>query len=611
MSPLAATSVVGTETVRVAAEPAMAAAGRRVAAQMIAAMLTESLLPSADVSVLSDGDGRLTASIRARGGAVRYLVSGRRSFAYGRWLIEGDTLRFKEGDDERPCDDPCALLADLKAMLPGDDGSFARFAEEIAQTWVNHAATLEEASAVAARLAGLGYDLAEARLTDGHRYHPAFKSRIGFSPRDNRAYGPEFANEIRPVWLAVADGLASSAAIGRPEAQDPQLLDAAWGGDGARAALDRGAPELRSAHLLPVHPWQWEHVVEAATAPLRAAGRIVVLGEGEARYLAQQSIRTMANIGDRSAPSLKLALSIRNTSTARTLARHTVLNAPRISAWLEGVRAADTYLRQAGTILLLERMGTSVALPERSDPAGRTTGAMAAIWRDPVYAHLKDGEQASPFSMLTHLDHDGRPAIAGWIAAHGLDAWTEALLRAAMLPVLHMLLVHGVAIESHQQNMALVHRGGWPERVALKDFHDGVRFIPRLLSGPAPALVATPETHARVNPNSYVEASEPKDVRDFMFDALFGVNLAELAAFLHRHFGHDERRFWRTARDLIHRHVEEHPAAGEGVARYELFAPLVEVEDLARRRIDTRPAPPRPAPNPLVAVHHDQGGDGQ
>jgi siderophore synthetase component len=478
--------------------------------------------------------------------------------------------------------------------------------EEILQTWSNHAQALCFGTAKRNSLAALAYEEAESALTDGHRHHPCFKSRIGFTPKENLYYGPEFGRAVRPIWLAVHGELTTSRAIGTGHGQDRRLLAASIDEISRKdfaAGLASVADDPENYHWLPVHPWQWERILSAATVTQREAGRIVLLGETRRHYLAQQSIRTLSDISDRGGPSLKLSLSICNTSTARTLATHTVLNAPIISSWLEDVASSDPFLATSGTILLLERMGSTVAVPRDEDPCGRLAGACAAIWRDPIGIYLDDDkEKAVPFSLLTHLDHDGRPAIAGWISRHGAEAWTAALLRSAMLPVVHLLLARGIAVESHQQNMILVHQDGWPARVALKDFHDGVRFIPSKLRAPRPELVPTPAEHARINPNSYVESSDPEDVRDFMFDALFGVNLAELAWFLDRHFDFAERHFWRLAVDILSRYLDENDSARAGVANFHFLDPVVAVEDLARRRLETGAVSGRQVPNPLAAA---------
>ncbi|WCK74413.1 IucA/IucC family protein (plasmid) [Agrobacterium tumefaciens] len=569
---------------------ALPAAGSRVASQTLSAFLTEHLLPASSIldAPLPGQTGEI--SLQAADPSITYRAVVKRTRAYDRWLVQEDSIwRWYKLDSAR-CDDPLCMLDDLLPLVIGDTTTQERFREEIRQTFLNHAEALVISQNRDSSLAQLGYDMTEAYLTDGHRYHPCFKSRVGFTPRENRAYGPEFANPIKPVWLGVHKDLASSSSIAASGGQDRLLLTS------AEAPL----PES-DFHILPVHPWQWEREIEAATVLERAAGRIVLLGEAKHGYLAQQSIRTLADQTSPEAPTLKLALSIRNTSTARTLAAHTVLNAPIISAWLNDIARSDPYLGASGTIFLLERMGTTVTLPPTQDRAGNMRGAMAAIWRDPVHKYLRvETERASPFSILTHLDGNGRPSIGKWLEAFGVVNWTQQLLRVAAIPVVHLLIAHGVALESHQQNMVLIHQNGWPLRVALKDFHDGVRFIPGLLRGQAPGLVATPLEHARVNPNSYVEASDPEDVRDFMFDALFGVNLAELAFFLERHFGFDERSFWRIAAGGIQEHLDMDETARKGAVTFGLMNNHVVVEDLARRRLEIGPVPARRVPNPLV-----------
>lgn len=46
----------------------------------------------------------------------------------------------------------------------------------------------------------------------------------------------------------------------------------------------------------------------------------------------------------------------------------------------------------------------------------------------------------------------------------------------AIIPVIHLVVEHGIALESHGQNMILAHKEGLPVRIALKDFHEGLEF---------------------------------------------------------------------------------------------------------------------------------------
>ena len=94
-------------------------------------------------------------------------------------------------------------------------------------------------------------------------------------------------------------------------------------------------------------------------------------------------------------------------------------------------------------------------------------------------------------TALTATELDGTPMIAPWVHAHGAQGWVEALVEAVALPLVHLLVAHGVACESHAQNVSVVLVDGLPRRMALRDFHDGVRFCRRLLADPAAPRCST------------------------------------------------------------------------------------------------------------------------
>ena len=177
-----------------------------------------------------------------------------------------------------------------------------------------------------------------------------------------------------------------------------------------------------------------------------------------------------------------------------------------------------------------------------------------------------------------------------------------------VLPVLHFLVAHGIAIEAHAQNLILIHEDGRPRRLALRDFHDGIRFSVAGLAdrGAWPALRPTPPEHLRVNRNSYLETTSDDEVRDFAHDCLFFVNLAQLAMFLEDRFDLAEERFWSLARGVIEQHRRQFPELSERAARFDVLAPEVSVEQLTTRRLlpDTEVRLQR-VRNPLSLVDAD------
>lgn len=48
--------------------------------------------------------------------------------------------------------------------------------------------------------------------------------------------------------------------------------------------------------MIPVHPWQFEHVIQVDLAEERLNGTVLWLGESDELYHPQQSIRTMSPI---------------------------------------------------------------------------------------------------------------------------------------------------------------------------------------------------------------------------------------------------------------------------------------------------------------------------
>ncbi|HEY2223141.1 IucA/IucC family protein [Actinomycetospora sp.] len=549
---------------------------RRLFRQLISSLLFEGAITAED----REG-GHAIAGRDERGAEVRYVVETRRAVGFDRVRVgPGPVLRVAADGGTAEADSLPRFLAEVAdAVLDGAfPGELVRFTRELEETRVKDALAQHVRARRGDRLAGADHDTLEGTVTDGHRYHPAYKSRLGFDLADDVAYGPEFLQELHPEWLAAHHSVVevTSSADGAPELPREESSAAtvtAW--DIAIRAAGRDPAEYTR---LPVHPWQFRELVWRAFADELADGRLILLGPDPAAFSAMQSIRTLSCRTVPGRHQLKLALSITNTSTARGLAPHTVRNAARISDWLRGLVAGDEVLTSAGVIVLGEVRGVSV----RPSGLGRvdTEGTLAAIWREPLAPRLGAGERAVPMTALTATELDGTPMIDPWIRAHGAERWVEAVVEAVALPLVHLLVAHGVACESHAQNVSVVHSDGLPRRVALRDFHDGVRLCRRLLADPDAAPVLDPPPAHHTNRNSFVETEDPALVTDFLLDAFFFVNLGELGLFLDEHGLLAEDRFWSIVARRVDAHQREH-----GTGAFDLFAPTLAVEKLTTRRL--------------------------
>lgn len=576
---------------------------RRLFRQTIASLIYEGAV-AAEV----DGADHVLDGRDRDGGTVRYRFHARRAVGFDRVVLSPEpVLREGAGGTVAEAVSLPRFLGEVGPAILGGahPDELARFAVELEETRVKDVLAQHVRAQREDVLAEADHEALEGLITDGHRYHPAYKSRIGFDLDDDLAYGPEFLPVLHPLWVAAHRSVAetTSSTTDLPDRPRRELGAATATVFDARVRDAGGDPADYT--WLPVHPWQWRERIRRSFADLLADGRLIVLGPDPAAFSPQQSIRTLSCLHDPDRSHLKLSLSITNTSTARGLAPHTVRNAAPVSDWLGRIVARDDFLREEARVLLLGEVHGVAVVPRPPSELVRsdTEGALAAIWRTALGPRLDAGERAVPATGLTTTEADGSALIAPWLAEHGARRWVEALVDAVALPLVHLLVRHGVALESHAQNTSLVLRDGLPQRVVLKDFHDGVRFCRRLLADPddAPLLAAPPHHHA--NRNSFVETDEPTLVTDFLLDAFFFVNLGELGLFLSERTLMDEAEFWGIVAGRVRAHESRH-----GSGTFDLFAPTLEVEKLTTRRLapDTRLHLHR-VPNPLHRFDPDRG----
>ncbi|QYK60615.1 IucA/IucC family protein [Paenibacillus sp. S25] len=549
----------------------------RIMRQALEAMWFEGIL---DCKV--GGNEWCTVGRSTSGQAVTYSCEAERKFSFGRVKVAKGSIR-REGV---PCTDLDLFLEEMVLNLL-EGANVAAFIQELLETMVKDSqcrALLPE------KIPGedLHYDALESHMSDGHLYHPSYKSRLGFTLKDNLAYGPEFNSDVTVYWIAVKEGLVQTA-LSTGYTSEQLVRQHLTEEDISRfnRILQSEDTEGKRYIFIPVHPWQWEHQLESVFARQRMDRDIVFLGPSDSTYRAQQSIRSLSNRVNSKAPYLKLSLSITNTSSIRILAQHTTQNAPLISDWLEALIQEDELLQREEFSILKEIMGLS--LRYENLPAiqyGRAYGTIGAIWRENVSVHLQEGETAWPLNALMLVQSNGVPFIQGTVEHHGIQKWSEALVRTVSLPIIHLLYAHGIALESHAQNIILVLENDLPKRIIIKDLHDGVRYVPEKLLNPerAPKLHPEPETHRKFNRYSFIYAGDVSEVRDYTYDAFFFICMTDIALTL-ENFGLTEEAFWQLCAATIVDYQREHPEYEERFEWFDLFAEDALIEEMTKRRL--------------------------
>ncbi|NOV04657.1 IucA/IucC family protein [Paenibacillus planticolens] len=585
---------------------------QRVLGQLIEAVLYEEIAVPLSGIPVSGFDGELVLQGQtAAGEPVKYRFKAKRKFTFDRIRIAREKIERQKGNGEWEAAQVSPFVEEVLGQVQPDQERLVMLQDELRNTFAKDVQAQTYRASVPESGQQRSYDELES-LLDGHPYHPCYKSRIGFSAEENAQYGPEFRGDLQPVWLAVSKAESQLSLL---EGEDyPAILRYELGSETYRqfesVLTDKGLI-VEDYLFMPVHPWQWEHVIASAFEQQLAESKIVRLGHGADVYHAQQSIRSWANQSNKEKAYLKMALNITNTSTRRMLAKHTVLNAPLVSRWLLSLTENDAVAQKLGLVFLAEFAGITYQyekLPENLQP--QAYGNLGVVWRQSVHCFLKEGEGAIPLSSVTYIDGK-QPFIEPWVQKYGIKAWTRQLLDVAITPLIHMLYAHGLAMESHAQNIVLLHKDGLPARLALKDFHDGLRFSKAQLPQPeaCPDLNLEPAAHRAINRHSYMQTDDLDAVKDFLHSAFFFVCLGDIGLFLLERYGLAESEFWQMVADVIHQYQQEHPEHGANFEKYNLFSDTIRIEQLARRRLwKDMEVDPKHVPNPLSHFRFSQGG---
>ncbi len=487
-----------------------------------------------------------------------------------------------------------AALNEMVSCLPGTGITRGKLLGEMRQTidfctWNDRNLPRRDRRA-------LPYALLEGALDEGHPYHPCYKARSGFSLADHAIYGPEAAKPFRLVWLLVARRHLRQALPGNEAAfwQD-ELGQETWLLLQSRQAeLGLDADDFG---LVPMHPFQWRDLKDTHLADWIAAGDVHCLGVAGDAYTATQSVRSLINTDRPLAASIKLPLNIVNTSSRRTLEPHSVCTAPVISAWIAGIVAGDAHFAETYPLTILEEYAGIIA-----DAGLGLEGQIGAIWRENAEATLLPGESVVPFNALMMVENDGRPFVDDWIRRFGLMPWINRLIEVAVLPVWHLLVHHGIAVEAHGQNMLLVHRDGWPVRLILRDFHESIEFSAAFLRDPekAPDFAMLHPLYSEAEPDQFYWTDNPDSLRELVMDTLFIYNLSEISHLFDQCYGLPEERFWQRVEAVLSAYAQTH-----GTARLTLLGhdqPEILTESLLTRKLlALRPEYHHRVPNALAA----------
>ncbi|OAH14685.1 IucA/IucC family protein [Streptomyces jeddahensis] len=482
-----------------------------------------------------------------------------------------------------PFGDPLEFLTRARRTLGLDGATLGHLIRELTITLAADV-RLDHTARSAAELAELGYAELEGHQT-GHPWLVLNKGRLGFSGTDAARWAPEARRATTLPWIAVRTDLAAyRGVVGLATAEQlyARELDASTRECFAAALRARGHDPATYLYL-PVHPWQWDDIVLTLFAPALASDAIVPLPTDGDLRLPQQSIRTFLNTSHPDRHTVKLPLSVLNTLVWRGLPTERTLAAPAVTAWMHGLRDADSFLRDdCGVILLGEVASVTVEHPVYDglhEVPYQYKELLGVIWREPITRHLAPGERARTLAALLHTDPQGRSFTAELVARSGLAprSWLRRLFAALLPPLLHFLYRYGTVFSPHGENAIVVFDDqDVPVRLAVKDFVDDVN----ISSQPLPEHASLPDDVRGV-----LLTEPPAFLTQFIHSGLFIGVFRYLAPLCEEQLGVPEADFWSLVRAEILRHQARFPELKERFETFDLLTPCIERLCLNRNRL--------------------------
>ena len=323
-----------------------------------------------------------------------------------------------------------------------------------------------------------GFIASEQALILGHSMHPAPKSRTGFVHEDWQKYSPEACGQTQlHYWLVAPEYIAEGTAL--EQVFSIQLKqEIKW-------HLSESELETLAAYahykLLPLHPWQARYLQSKVWfKSLKAKLKIIDLGEKAWIFSPTTSVRTLASFN---APwMLKPSLSVMITNSIRVnLAKECHRGEMTHRLWHSEL--GQSILKQCPTLKAVNDPAW-IALQVNDEIIDETI----CIVRDQPFTPEQQVTCIASLCQDHPVEERNRfNALFDQIAsqqklndkAQIAHDWFKTFLNISLSPLMYVYHRYGMAFESHQQNVLVELKDGWPQWLWLRD-NQGFYYIEEL-----------------------------------------------------------------------------------------------------------------------------------
>ena len=512
---------------------------------------------------LGEQDGWNLYKIQSNNKGFNYQFKAKK-YLLDHWLVDANSIEKTKKDSKNALYlDALHFIVEFKITLGIPDEFLGTYLEEITSTLSGAAYKYLNEEFSAKELAEKSFQEIEHGMTEGHPCFVANNGRIGFNIDDYHIYSPEKNQPFQILWIAGHKKYATYTAVEAYEYD--QLLLNEIGEDKValfNEVLHQNNLVSEDYVFMPVHPWQWKNKIVAVFGADIAQKNIVLVGESDDKFSAQQSIRTLFNASHPEKLYTKTALSILNMGFMRGLSPYYMQSTPHITTWITNLLAEDTYLKENGFTMLGE-VATVGYHNHYYEVLGKTNPhnkMLSALWRESPFAKIASNQRVFTMAALLHIDYKDNSLLASLIEAspYGVTTWVQRYLKAYLSPLLHCFYKYEFVFMPHGENLIMVLEENTPINVLMKDITEEVIVFNERMHLPEHADRLFTKTS---------DTMKTLSIFTDVFDCFFRF----MGQQLDTHANFSEYNFWKLVADCVHEYQDQYPEFSEKYERYDLF----------------------------------------
>ncbi|WP_437823508.1 IucA/IucC family protein [Tenacibaculum mesophilum] len=486
-----------------------------------------------------------------------------KKYALDHWLVDEKSIIKKNNISNEVYLDALHFITEFQNTLGIPDEFLATYLEEITSTLSGAAYKYVNEKFSANELAEKTFQEIEHAMTEGHPCFVANNGRIGFNIKDYQKYAPESNQSFKLLWIAAHKKYATYTAVKNYEYE--KLLESELGKEklaSFKEVVKKQNVATENYIFMPVHPWQWKNKIVAVFGADIAQKNIILVGESDDEFSAQQSIRTLFNASHPEKLYTKTALSILNMGFMRGLSPYYMQSTPHITQWITDLLADDIYLQNNGFTMLGE-VATVGYHNHYYETLGKTNPhnkMLSALWRESPFTKISSNQRVFTMAALLHIDYQDKSLLAALIEAspYNTTTWIQRYLKAYLAPLLHCFYKYEFVFMPHGENLILVLEENTPVHVLMKDITEEVIVFNETMHLPE---------HAK---RLFVKTSDKMKVLSIFTD-VFDCFFRFMAQQLDCYSSFSEDNFWQLVADCVYEYQEQHPEFSEKYKQYDLF----------------------------------------